>query len=50
MVDISYSITTICENTLSAHIADVWNNLPNSVVDTNTFSQFKERLDKFWLK
>jgi len=32
----------------SARIINIWNSLPNSVVDVCTANAFKERLDKFW--
>ena len=32
----------------STHIANIWNRLPNSVVDAYTVNAFKARLDKFW--
>jgi len=32
----------------SVRIVNIWNNLPNSVVDACTVSAFKARLDKFW--
>ena len=32
-----------------ARIIDIWNSLPNYVVDVSTINQFKERLDKFWM-
>ena len=32
----------------SARIVNVWNSLPNSVVDACTVNAFKARLDKFW--
>jgi len=35
---------------LSASIVNIWNNLPNSVVNASTaVNAFKARLDKFWL-
>ena len=33
---------------LSARIVNIWNSLPNSVVDSCTVNAFKARLDKFW--
>jgi len=33
---------------LSARIVNMWNSLPNSVVDSCTVNAFKARLDKFW--
>jgi len=33
----------------SAHIVNIWNSLPNTVVDASTVNTFKSRLDKFWL-
>ena len=33
----------------SAHIVNIWNSLPNYVVDVSTINQFKARLDKFWM-
>jgi len=32
----------------SARIVNIWNSLPNSIVDANTVNAFKARLDKFW--
>ena len=32
----------------SARIVNIWNSLPNSVVDDCTVNAFKARLDKFW--
>jgi len=32
----------------SACIVNIWNSLPNSVVDACTVNAFKARLDKFW--
>ena len=32
----------------SVRIANIWNSLPNSVVDTCTVDAFKARLDTFW--
>ena len=31
----------------TAHIVNIWNSLPNSVVDVDTVCLFKARLDKF---
>ena len=36
------------ESIFYAHIVNVWNSLPNSVVDACTVNAFKARLDKFW--
>jgi len=33
----------------SARIFNIWNSLPNDVVDVNNVNQFKARLDKFWM-
>jgi len=33
---------------LSARIVNIWNSLPNHVVDVNTINLFKTRLDRFW--
>jgi len=33
----------------SAHIVNIWNSLPNTVVDVDTVCLFKARLDKFWM-
>ena len=33
----------------SARIVNIWNSLPNDVVNVNNFNQFKTRLDKFWM-
>jgi len=32
----------------SVRIVNIWNSLPNSIVDACTVSAFKARLDKFW--
>jgi len=32
----------------SARIVNIWNSLPNTVVDAGTVNTFKARLDKFW--
>ena len=32
----------------SARNVNIWNSLPNSVVDACTVNAFKARLDKFW--
>jgi len=32
----------------SARIVNIWNSLPNLVVDASTVNAFKARLDKFW--
>jgi len=32
----------------SARIVNIWDSLPNSIVDACTISSFKARLDKFW--
>ena len=43
---------TFCHNLrkyyFSACITNIWNSLPNCVVDVSTINQFKARLDKFW--
>jgi len=33
----------------SARIVNIWNSLPNHVIDVNTVNLFKARLDRFWL-
>ena len=33
----------------SARIINIWNSLPNCVVDVSTINQFNARLDKFWM-
>ena len=44
---------TFCHNLrkyyFSARIINIWNSLPNCIVDVSTLNQFKARLDKFWL-
>jgi len=32
----------------SVRIVNIWNSLPNSVIDACTVKAFKARLDKFW--
>jgi len=34
----------------SACIVNIWNSLPNCVVDVSTINQFKACLDKFWMQ
>jgi len=36
------------ESIFSARIVNIWNSLPNSIVDACTVNAFKARLDKFW--
>ena len=33
----------------TARIVNIWNSLPNSVVDVDTVCLFKARSDKFWM-
>ena len=33
----------------SARIVNIWNSLPNHVVDVNYVNVFKARLDRFWM-
>jgi len=33
----------------SARKVDIWNSLPNTVVDVDTVCLLKARLDKFWM-
>jgi len=33
----------------SARIVNIWNGLPNHVVDVNTVNLFKARLDRLWV-
>ena len=37
------------KHSFSAHIVNIWNSLPNSVVDVDSVSLFKACLDKFWM-
>ena len=40
----------ICANIFSAYIVNIWNNLPNLVVDALLMHlNFKAQLDKLWL-
>jgi len=39
-----YRITITFEN-----IIQIWNSLPDSVVESNSINSFKNNLDKFWL-
>ena len=32
----------------AAQVVNVWNSLPDHVVDVNSLKQFETRLDKFW--
>jgi len=46
---INIRFITIYENVFfSARIVNIWNNLPNFVVNESTVNAFKARLDKFW--
>ena len=44
---------TFCHNLRKyyfyARVINIWNSLPNCVVDVSTINQLKARLDKFWL-
>ena len=44
---------TFCHNLrkyyFSARVINIWNSLPNCVVDVSTINHLKARLDKFWL-
>ena len=40
----------IHENILLLPVVNIWNSLPNSVVDVDTVCLFKARLDKFWMQ
>jgi len=33
----------------AAHIVNIWNSLPDCIVDFNFVALFKKRLDKFWV-
>jgi len=35
--------------TCSAHIVNIWNRLPNHVVDITKINLFKSRLERFWV-
>jgi len=37
------------KHSFSACTVNIWNSLPNSVVDIYILSLFKARLDKFWM-
>jgi len=43
-----FFIMTYASNFFSARIVNIWNSLPNSVVDASTVNAFKAQLDKFW--
>jgi len=30
-------------------IVNIWNSLPNAIVDVDSFDLFKSRLDNFWM-
>ena len=36
------------DKTFKVFCINIWNSLPNSVVDASTVNAFKARLDKFW--
>jgi len=35
-------------NIFAVLIVNIWNSLPNSIVDASTVNAFKARLDRFW--
>ena len=47
--DVRLSVTYNCRKfSFAARIVNVWNSLPDHVVDVNSLKQFETRLDKFW--
>ena len=47
-------LTTLCtmilrKHSFCAHIVNIWNSLPKSVVDVDTVCLSKAHLDKFWM-
>ena len=32
----------------SPHVVNIWNSLPDYVVDTDSLDKFKTRIDEFW--
>jgi len=34
---------------IAEFLVNIWNSLPNTVVDVDTVKLFKSRLDKFWM-
>ena len=36
-------------HTIYSHLVNIWNSLPNHVVDVNSVNVFKARLDRFWM-
>jgi len=44
----NHSFHYVLRKHFSARIVNIWNSLPNSVVDACTVNVFKARLDKFW--
>jgi len=48
----SWRFTTVInsssDNDIACRIVNIWNSLPNYVIDANTVDIFKTRLDKFW--
>jgi len=36
-------------HSLSAHIINMWNSLPDSVVDVDSLNLFKAHLDNLWM-
>ena len=38
-----------CTQPTFCPVVNIWNSLSNYVVDVSTISQFKARLDKFWM-
>ena len=52
VINTNYSITFHYDTqkySFCAHIVNIWNSLPNSVVDVDTVCLFRARLDKFWM-
>ena len=38
----------LCKNMFTNRIIDIWNSLPDNVVNAPTLGTFKSRIDKFW--
>ena len=40
--------TTFCQNQFSRRVVNLWNSLPQHVVDSKNVNEFKVRIDKYW--
>jgi len=41
-------LVDICKYSFTARTVNIWNSLPDDVIDVNTVQTFEAGLDKFW--